>query len=115
MEMTLDECGCIDENHNDVPQTVTVEDSALVTPLIPLKDIAQHENHRSFQLRKTTGFSDLQDSNLLGSARSRPRTFLDKNQMILESIEESPGSRAQGNRVEESKDTDFAQVMNKNC
>lgn len=64
MEMTLDPvCGnSADEPDNDIPQTLTVDDSTLVAPLIPLKDLHKYNGNRSLPMRRNKDFSEMQDS-----------------------------------------------------
>lgn len=113
MEITLDPVcdSSVDEPLNDIPQILTVDDSAFTAPFIPLKELAQHDGNRSLPMRRNNDFSEMQDSQFYQVPRNKPISLIAQSQMILESIEESPGSRAAKNYMEESKETTFENVM----
>ena len=97
MEVTLDRnSNSVDHEILDVPITQTVEDSQLGMSDTGAPAMLKKDNKvKSTLIRdiRKMGSAELVDSHHLTLPKSKAVSFIDKNHMILESIEESPGSR----------------------
>ena len=95
---------------NDLPIIETVDDSHLVKPTRAEKASSGRYKHPTL-FRKISSM-EVSDSNHLQLPKAKAASYIIPNQMILESIEESPNSRPNRRNIEESKDLNFEMLAN---